>query len=259
MGITEVMIVVGGKSVGDVVELLGRRRPLRARPDVSLPARARSGSPTPSAWPASSSAATRSAWSSATTSCAGPTLARGRPRVRGGPLGRRHAPLPGPGSRALRRRRAVADGRGRRLRGEARRRPRATSSRSACTSCARARSPVIESLALSGRGEFEITDVLNHYIPDGRFFAREYEGHWTDAGTVPSLLRAAELAAEAEREGRLVAPVARPIAEMGDRSRAFDRPHRTCWSPAAPGFIGSRVRPRVLARRDGRGSRSSTS
>ncbi|MEJ7696354.1 MAG: sugar phosphate nucleotidyltransferase [Candidatus Limnocylindrales bacterium] len=27
---------------------------------------------------------------------------------------------------------------------------------------------VIERLAPSGRGEFEITDVLNHYIPDGR-------------------------------------------------------------------------------------------
>jgi glucose-1-phosphate thymidylyltransferase len=69
---------------------------------------------------------------------------------------------------------------------------------------------VIESLALSDRGEFEITDVLNHFIGTGRFFAREYEGHWTDAGTVPSLLRAAELAAEADREGRLVAPASRP-------------------------------------------------
>ena len=70
--------------------------------------------------------------------------------------------------------------------------------------------PVIESLSLSGRGEFEITDVLNHFIGTGRFFAREYQGHWTDAGTVPSLLRASELAAEAEREGRLVAPASRP-------------------------------------------------
>jgi glucose-1-phosphate thymidylyltransferase len=70
--------------------------------------------------------------------------------------------------------------------------------------------PVIESLALSDRGEFEITDVLNNFIGTGRFFAREYEGHWTDAGTVPSLLRASELAAEAAAEGRLVAPAARP-------------------------------------------------
>jgi len=33
---------------------------------------------------------------------------------------------------------------------------------------------VIDSLAPSGRGEFEITDVLNHYIPDGRLFSPIY-------------------------------------------------------------------------------------
>jgi glucose-1-phosphate thymidylyltransferase len=70
---------------------------------------------------------------------------------------------------------------------------------------------VIEGLAPSGRGEFEITDVLNHYIPDGGLFAPTYEGHWTDAGTVPSLLRAAELAAADDAEGRLAPPVVRPV------------------------------------------------
>jgi glucose-1-phosphate thymidylyltransferase len=66
---------------------------------------------------------------------------------------------------------------------------------------------VIEHLAPSGRGEFEITDVLNHYIPDGRLFTRVYEGHWTDAGTVPSLLRAAEMARDDDAAGLLAAPV----------------------------------------------------
>jgi len=70
---------------------------------------------------------------------------------------------------------------------------------------------VIERLAPSGRGEFEITDVLNHYIPDARLFTRIYEGHWADAGTVPSLLRAAELAAADDAAGRLAPPVARPV------------------------------------------------
>jgi glucose-1-phosphate thymidylyltransferase len=70
---------------------------------------------------------------------------------------------------------------------------------------------VIESLVMSARGEFEITDVLNHFLDRGRFFAREYDGHWTDAGTVLSLLRAAELAAEADGQGRLAAPAARPL------------------------------------------------
>jgi glucose-1-phosphate thymidylyltransferase len=69
---------------------------------------------------------------------------------------------------------------------------------------------VIDRLAPSGRGEFEITDVLNHYIPNGGLFTRVYEGHWTDAGTVPSLLRAAELAATDHEAGRLAPPVERP-------------------------------------------------
>jgi glucose-1-phosphate thymidylyltransferase len=69
---------------------------------------------------------------------------------------------------------------------------------------------VIEHLAPSGRGEFEITDVLNHYVPDGRLFSRVYDGHWADAGTVASLLRSAELARDDDAAGRLAAPVERP-------------------------------------------------
>jgi glucose-1-phosphate thymidylyltransferase len=70
---------------------------------------------------------------------------------------------------------------------------------------------VIEGLAPSGRGELEITDVLNHYIPAGRLFSRVYDGFWTDAGTVPSLLRAAALAAEDDAAGRLAPPASRPV------------------------------------------------
>jgi glucose-1-phosphate thymidylyltransferase len=69
---------------------------------------------------------------------------------------------------------------------------------------------VIETLAPSGRGEFEITDVLNHYIPKGRLFTRVYDGQWTDAGTVASLLRAAELAREVHDAGRLASPAIEP-------------------------------------------------
>jgi glucose-1-phosphate thymidylyltransferase len=70
---------------------------------------------------------------------------------------------------------------------------------------------VIDRLAPSGRGEFEITDVLNHYIPDRRLFTRIYDGHWTDAGTVASLIRAAELARDDDDAGRLARPVERPV------------------------------------------------
>ena len=51
--------------------------------------------------------------------------------------------------------------------------------------------------------------MLNHYIPDGRLFSPVYDGHWTDAGTVPSLLRAAELAAADDAAGRLAPPIDR--------------------------------------------------
>ena len=70
---------------------------------------------------------------------------------------------------------------------------------------------VIDQLAPSGRGEFEITDVLNHYIPNGGLFTRVYDGHWTDAGTVPSLLRAAEMAGQDHDEGNLRPPAERPV------------------------------------------------
>ncbi len=70
---------------------------------------------------------------------------------------------------------------------------------------------VIDHLLPSGRGELEITDVLNHYIPTGTLYSPVYDGHWTDAGTVPSLLRAAEMAAEDDAAGRLLPPVSRPV------------------------------------------------
>jgi glucose-1-phosphate thymidylyltransferase len=70
---------------------------------------------------------------------------------------------------------------------------------------------VIDHLAPSGRGEFEITDVLNHYIPNGGLYSRVFEGEWTDAGTVASLLRAAELARDDDEAGRLARPVERPV------------------------------------------------
>jgi len=77
---------------------------------------------------------------------------------------------------------------------------------------------IIEHLVPSGRGELEVTDLLNHYIPDRRLFTRVYEGHWADAGTVSSLLRAAELAAADDAIGRLSPPPQRPGERAADVS-----------------------------------------
>lgn len=54
---------------------------------------------------------------------------------------------------------------------------------------------VIKTLKPSGRGELEITDVQNYYIKRGTLIARKLEGWWTDAGTFDSLLRANNLVA----------------------------------------------------------------
>jgi glucose-1-phosphate thymidylyltransferase len=56
---------------------------------------------------------------------------------------------------------------------------------------------VIEGLVPSGRGEFEITDVLNHYIREGGLYSAHYEGQWHDAGTIDSLLEASMMVADA--------------------------------------------------------------
>jgi len=53
----------------------------------------------------------------------------------------------------------------------------------------------IRSLAPSGRGELEITDVNNAYIAEGAMTFSYLEGWWTDAGAFDSLLRAANLVA----------------------------------------------------------------
>ncbi len=54
---------------------------------------------------------------------------------------------------------------------------------------------VIAKLSPSQRGEFEITDVLNHYIPSGGLYAPHFDGVWHDAGTIQSLLEASMIIA----------------------------------------------------------------
>ncbi len=54
----------------------------------------------------------------------------------------------------------------------------------------------IKTLEPSDRGELEITDVNNHYIRDGSMTYEVLEGWWTDAGTFDSLLKASNLVAQ---------------------------------------------------------------
>jgi glucose-1-phosphate thymidylyltransferase len=54
---------------------------------------------------------------------------------------------------------------------------------------------ILSQLEPSARGEFEITDVLNAFIARGSFMSREFDGEWQDAGTIESLLAASGFAA----------------------------------------------------------------
>jgi glucose-1-phosphate thymidylyltransferase len=53
----------------------------------------------------------------------------------------------------------------------------------------------------SGRNELEITDVNNAYIQEGTMTFSFLDGWWTDAGTFESLLRAANLVAQSRQPG----------------------------------------------------------
>jgi glucose-1-phosphate thymidylyltransferase len=54
---------------------------------------------------------------------------------------------------------------------------------------------VIDTLQPSARGELEITELLNHFARQDRLTSDYYDGHWSDAGTHESLLHAATLIA----------------------------------------------------------------
>ena len=55
---------------------------------------------------------------------------------------------------------------------------------------------IIRPLKVSARGELEITDVNNRYIEQGSMTAEVLQGWWTDAGTFESLYRATQLVVE---------------------------------------------------------------
>jgi glucose-1-phosphate thymidylyltransferase len=59
----------------------------------------------------------------------------------------------------------------------------------------------VRTLKPSGRGEFEITDVNNSYLYEGKLEHEVIEGGWTDAGTFESLWRATKMAREKALRG----------------------------------------------------------
>lgn len=53
----------------------------------------------------------------------------------------------------------------------------------------------LKTLHPSARGEFEITDLLNHFLERGELISHTFDGEWMDAGTIESLLLSTTFAA----------------------------------------------------------------
>ena len=85
--------------------------------------------------------------------------------------------------------------------------------------------------------------MLNHYLGDRRgLFWRRYEGHWSDAGTVESLLHASLVASQAARTMDTSQPP--PVADRRGPRRWRSRGSS---STGGAGFIGSAFVRRRLA------------
>ena len=82
---------------------------------------------------------------------------------------------------------------------------------------------VIDTLRPSARGEFEITDLLNHYLAAGSLEHTVFQGEWQDAGTIEALLAAGDFVASFGTQVAVeAAPPRRAAAE-----RAHQRKVRT--------------------------------
>ncbi|MEP6681223.1 MAG: sugar phosphate nucleotidyltransferase, partial [Chloroflexota bacterium] len=53
----------------------------------------------------------------------------------------------------------------------------------------------LRTLRPSARGEFEITDLLNHFLDTGELITHIFEGDWMDAGTIESLVHSTNFVA----------------------------------------------------------------
>lgn len=73
----------------------------------------------------------------------------------------------------------------------------------------------ISTLTPSARNELEITDVNNRYIREGTMTFAMLQGWWTDAGTIDSLLRASKLVSETGANKQDLSAVAQPAATLG--------------------------------------------
>ena len=77
----------------------------------------------------------------------------------------------------------------------------------------------ISALEPSARGEYEISDVNNAYLRQGLLEHDVLQGWWTDAGTFDSLLRANSLVAETGANGRGLRASPAAGAETADTKR----------------------------------------
>ena len=257
MGIREVMVIVGGKSVGDIVELLGDGRHF----GLDLTYRYQRG-----ALGIAHAIGLARDFIGDDAFCVvlGDNILRGRAArgdgagLRGRAVGRRHAALPRPGPGAVRRGGARRRGPRRRVRGEAGApQERPDPDRRVLPPPGRVRrhrdaSP--RPAAASSRSPTSSTTTS----PGGGLFTPVYEGHWADAGTVAS----ASCAPPSWRSATTEAGTLPRRPSRARRRRMTDRvaPGAHLLVTGGAGFIGSRAgAPGPGPPRRRPGSRSSTS
>ena len=78
----------------------------------------------------------------------------------------------------------------------------------------------IDELKPSARGEFEVTDLLNYYLASGTLIHTVLDGEWQDAGTIESLLDANQFVTAFA--GEMPVETGHDVAEV-EAERAFRR------------------------------------
>jgi glucose-1-phosphate thymidylyltransferase len=79
----------------------------------------------------------------------------------------------------------------------------------------------------SGRGEIEITDLMNFYLKKGELQVSQVKGDWLDAGTFDTLLEASRIVKEKKLYQNFDPKIEAAIAEFNEEQKALAKKQLT--------------------------------